>query len=67
MKTENTDIDCCFDHAPLTRNDARACAPMQELRIAFDVVDEIEHLRGGVWNPRAALYGGQTYLPAAFF
>jgi hypothetical protein len=40
---------------------------MQELRIAFDVVDEIEHLRGGVWNPRAALYGGQTYLPAAFF
>ena len=41
---------------PCVRLDACASAPVQELGIALDVVDEIEHLLRRVRNTRAALH-----------
>ena len=71
LKPEHADVERGLDDVSLPRVDARAAAPVQELRIFLDVVHEIEHLLRGVGHPRAALHCRQKALldltPGVFF
>ena len=55
METEHADVERRLDRVALREIDPSTSAPVQEFRIALDVVDEIEHLLRRVRNARAAL------------